>query len=583
MNVDDLRARMAVATASWRPGPPKALPSGAAVGVHNRLAAIALSAASSPKATERLRRLLLTEIDQTTGALLGLGMACVRELRDARGMYAYEACDSSGNVTVERFGIDEVPPTSSALLVFRAAQSLRQRVPPKQQIGVVHMLALEAELTATEAGLAAAVLADASAGEVSRLQRDVALVREAMQQGSAKLQRAALSWLEAKQNYVSSLAWTTWTLPVALSPDSSDAEVLAAADGLERLSHAMYRPLPIDSSIPTEQLKAIERGWSIYEDCGTAWAVMAVWLRCIAATDESRRCNICYRHLGSGMRRYCSVHTRTAKKRQKSRDLHVASLYRTSAQAFLQSGAGGLLEAGARIFHPTDISDLCSVAKGCDVPEPLVVPAATLSAILRELLPVLEPSLQDLAKLHFIRLLSLARTPFDREPAGDFMERVTSSRQRHAAPKWLCLEVFVETWFCSDVVIPWTDNVILGEGLDADHPIRASRSVLPSKLVIDLSFMRCWKLVGTLFDENAYLNFQSVAALRSRRDGKLDHPPSLAAIGAILGVSPEAVRKTLRHMDDPGSVASRRARVLPSGLRRVEQLLVGGIDGDSSE
>lgn len=573
MNVDDLCARVAVATAGWNLGPSTSLPSGIAVSLHSRMWAIAQLANTSSKVTSALRRRLLAQLDQSTEALIGMAMASMQDLYDSRCTFAYEAFDSSGNVTVERFGFDEIQPSSSALLVLRAAQSLRQRVPAKQQIAVVQMLALDAELTTAEASLHSSVLAEEGDREVRRLQSELARVQERNSQQRKKLPVAALSWLDSVGSNVSSLEWTTWSLPVALGQSCSDGEMLAVSEYLERLSRAMYRPLPIDTEVPAQELSAIERAWSIYEDCGTAFAVAAVWLRCMAATDESRRCMICYRHLGPGMRRFCSIHTRTSKRRQKSRDLHVSLLYKQNSQAFLESAPGIIQEVGARIACPNGIPFLCSAARDSNVPEPLVVPAATLAAMLRALLPVLQPSLHDLAGRHFELLLSLARAPFERAPSGDAEERSINARQRHAAPKWLCLEVFVETWFCSNVLVPWDSHITVGEGLDVHHPIGVTRAVLPSKLVLDLSFMRCWELIGKLFDENAYLNLQSVAAMRDQRESVLGRAPSLATIGAVLGASPEAVREALRRSTEPDGVSPRRRRVLPAGLRRIEQML----------
>lgn len=576
MNVDDLLARVAVATAGWRP-----VSADATTGIHGRLVRLAQSTDRSPRARDGLRRLLLAEIDQATEALINVATTCVQVLYDTRCVYVFETVDSSENVTVERFGIDEIQPTSSALTVFQVARSLRQRVSARDQSRVVNMLALQAELTTSEASMHASVLAGESDWEVARLRNDVARVQDNVRQLRTKLQSPALKWLDSDESRVSSLVWSTWSLPVALGPMASDTELLVASEFFERLSLAMYRPLPVDIAIPAEQFREIDRAWSIYEDCGSAYGVVAAWLRCMAATDDSMRCAICYRHLGPGMRRYCSTHTRTSKKRQNSRDLHVSILYKQTTQAFLKSAPNILREASAGIASPNDVPSMFRAALECAVPEPLALPAATLAAMLRSLLPVLEPSLHDLARHHFDRLLSLARTPFDHVPSGDFLERSNNSRQRHAASKWLSLEVFVETWFCSNVAVPWADHLTIGQGLDADHPIRSSRTVLPSKLVLDLTFMRCWELVAKLFEEYAYLNSDSAVAMRGHPGGALGRPPSLATIGAILGASSEAIRETLRHMSEAGEVTPRRRRVLPTGVLRVQQMLSRKAEGNS--
>jgi len=581
MNVDDLRARVTVATLGWLPGVAKALPSGSAVGVHDRLLALTYRAAASIRAADRLRRVLLAEIDRTTDALIVSVLGCLRELDDAGCAFSFDAHDSAGNVTVERFGIDEVPPVSSAVRVFRAAQSLRKLM-PRQQFDAMRMLSLQAELTASEASLYSSQLAGASDAEVSELRDVETIVRKKIYALTLQLPSATLNWLDSDENYVASVTWTTWCLPVSFLPTSTDAELLEASQWFEQLSRNIYRPLPIDTAIPAARLIAIERAWSVYEDCGSAYGVLSIWLRCIAATDVSRRCDICYRHLGSGMRRYCSIHTRTAKKRQKARELHVAALYRKSIQVFLQSTPSSLRDAASAVLGPTGIPSMLSVARANEVPDALLLPSATLAATLRELWPVLQPSLQDLVQEHFHRVLSLARQPFDQTPSGDFEERAINSMQRHLAPRWLCLDIFIETWFCSNVVVPWAGTLTVGEGLDVDNPIRSSRSVLPLKLSIDLSFMRLWVLVSKLFDEHAYLNYRSVSALRNQQDGALNRQASLVEIGAILGASAEAVRETLHPVSCTEAVTPRRKRVLPTALRRLEQMFATGTDEESS-
>ena len=581
MNVDDLRARVSVATVGWLPCAANALPTSEAVGVHDRLMALAHRAAGPLSAAGRVRQELLAEIDRSADALIVSVLECLRELREAGCAYSFEAVDSAGVVTVERFGIDEVPPVSSAASVLRAAQSLRL-LAPFGQIEAMRFLNLQAALSAAEADLHSSRLAGASDERVSKLQSVAASIQEKIIKLRWQLPNAVLNWLDSDENYISSLTWTTWSLPIMIGSASTDADLLEVSELFDRLSRQFYRPLPIDTGIPPERLTAIERVWSVYEDCGAAYAVLAVWLRCIAAVDESRRCEICYRHLGAGMRRYCATHTRTAKKRQKARELHVAALYRKSVRSFLQSAPRCLVDVADRVARPTDIQRMLCVAEDNNVPSALVLPAATLAAALRELWPVLQPSLQDLAQQHFLRLLSIARRPFDQPPSDNALERGTNSMQRAVTPRWLCLDVFVQTWFCSNVVVPWARPLTLGEGYDVDNPIRSSRSVLPSKLALDLTFMRSWFWVGQLFDDRAYLNYRSVLDLRNRGGGAVNRP-SLAQIGAILGASAEAVRETLHHASGAGTDSPRRDRVLPAALLKLERMIANGTDDETIE
>jgi len=85
--------------------------------------------------------------------------------------------------------------------------------------------------------------------------------------------------------------------------------------------------------------------------------------------------------------------------------------------------------------------------------------------------------------------------------------------------------------------------------------------------------MGAWREVDERFDHFAYLNLAKLDRLRRSGTREGQAGMSLADMAAVVGASPEAVRQTLRFADDKGSRNDRRNRIIPAGVRRLEQLL----------
>ena len=109
--------------------------------------------------------------------------------------------------------------------------------------------------------------------------------------------------------------------------------------------------------------------------------------------------------------------------------------------------------------------------------------------------------------------------------------------------------------------------------LDLDHPLADGMSVPPHRLASDLTHMGAWREVDERFNRYAYLNMANLNRLR-RTAATMGSPRlSLAAMGAAFGVSPEAVRQTMKFADCQSDGKDRRERIIPAGIRRLEQLL----------
>jgi hypothetical protein len=254
--------------------------------------------------------------------------------------------------------------------------------------------------------------------------------------------------------------------------------------------------------------------WDRFLDCGLGLSVLAAWLRCLALGDEGKRCEVCYRHLGPGMKRFCVVHVRRAHMRQNTRDLHLSAVHRRVLPALLEAkGVQELVDSVNLVVPVAPEREMLEAAKAAGLPAELWNGAAMLASQLRRFWPVIGPVLSDEIADHFSRMLDAAKAPFSTR-AGSAGELAQLGARRRDAQAWLSWESFFETWFGPEVSIPFAPQVMLGRSLDADHPIVHGGATAPARLALDLAHYWCWTAGDDALDRYAYLDIQRVAQLR---------------------------------------------------------------------
>ena len=569
MNKLDLCAQANAGVSGWiSNGAEPAAKSRAAL-VHQGLLDLVRESGSSLRSVHALKSALIRHINAESREVSRQALALATKLQDAR--FGMEVEDSVGKVSWATFKGSQVPPASEAPAVLRLATALHEQK-VKLQSAAMRAFEHETQLTAAEVHLFSAQLennalaARTSSSAVRSKQKE-------FKNELARLSAPARSLVLSDSYWVPSATWFSWALPVELAIASSDRELREAAKWYEQLRAAMYRPLPVDETAAEPLVRRWTRQWAEYEDCGSAFGVIAVWLRCMTTSPGGQRCEVCYRHLGKGLKRFCTEHKRTAGERQDARDLHVSGLYRPLAERLVRTRPQVERRLSTWSLPPEVVRAMLQHAQRSGISPELAMPAASLAAALRELFPALTPSVKDLLERRFGQLYAIAQAPF--EPAGarspeDWRE---ITRQRHEARHWLRWETLFKGLFGPAAPVPWCSGRKLGEGLDQDHPLVAGAEVPPDRLARDLMHMGAWREVDERFDHYAYLDLAKLNRLRrsGTREGKAEM--SLADMAAVVGASPEAVRQTLRFADDKGSRSDRRNRIIPAGVRRLEQLL----------
>lgn len=542
---------------------------GRATRVHQGLLSLVRDSGSTRRQVQALKPALIRHINAASRAVAMEALDLATKLQDAR--FGMEVEDSCGNLSWAMFKGSQVPPASGAPAVLRLATALHEQK-VKRQSAAMRALEHEAQQTAAEVDLFSAHL-EGSTPDSTTSSPAIESGKKGFREELARMSAHGRNLVLSDAYWVPSTTWFTWALPVELAIASGDQELREAANWYEQLRAAMYRPLPVDETASKPLVRLWKRQWAAYEDCGSAFGVIAVWLRCMTSSPGGQRCEICYRHLGKGLKRFCTDHRRTAAERQDARDLHISDLYRPLAERLVRTRPQVQKSLSTWSLPPESVRAMLQQAQRSGISPELAMPAASLAAALRELFPALTPSVKELLERRFGQLYAVAQAPFEHAGARSQEDWLAITRQQHEARHWLRWETLFKALFGPAAPVPWCTERTLGDSLDRDHPLVAGTEVPPDRLARDLMHMGAWREVDERFDRYAYLDLAKLNRLRRNDAGAGNPRMSLADMAAAVGASPEAVRQTLRFADGQGASNHRRDRIIPAGLRRLEQHL----------
>lgn len=535
--------------------------------LHAELVDIVKSAGASKQQASALRQALVSALNTASLKLVVDAKAAMDNLHDAQ--LTIDVAGPSRRRSFSQVLASEVPPFKHARLVIRFARGVRS-LPPSSQVWIARWVELEAlgQMLQTDLANAAAI-----GEQVQRIEASQALAVHKKNVGalSESAPAQASEFLEDHRFMVGPLAWGTWALPLQVSSAFANRELIEIADWYERLRAAMYRPLPMDDAAPPASIRRWRRGWRDFEECGEAFGLIADWLRAMASSGHARRCLICYRHLGPGMKRFCAQHQRTASARQDSRELHIAEVYGPVVKERIAT------HSAIDLMGPPseqDVRQMAEQAKASGICQELARPAGGLAASLRALYPLMTPPAREQLQRVFARMFSIAQEPFERKGVLTYEEQLRRIKQRREAPRLFTPSSFFRALYGAPYAVEWAEGRTLGAGLDVDHPLAHHDAVLPSRLALDLVHMSTWLEVDSLFDKFAYLNPLDLKRAKEGRPSMGAPPMSLAQVARAFGVSAEAVRQTLRHSDGLAGVSERRQRVIPTRLAELRAYLL---------
>lgn len=564
----DLLARLEAATINWRGGVAERAPS-AAQETHERLLAMVGGGEVSAKARRplgpsdlrgliaELRRISLHEMKHASSAL--------RSLAETGCRFQNEQEDFSGERHLVSLGIDQIPYLEPARSVLDMGVSLAE-LPNAHQARIVVYLDAAAELRHLEVRQQLELADGSPEGKIQRA-LNVAAARSPFVRAEQALPSPARAWLSAHQEAAHSLGWSHLSLPIFSSSPSNHKQLLAAAEALSQLSDCLIMPLRLAPDASARSRRRWLDLWRVCEQAASTLSVAAAWLRCLGSTGEYRRCEVCFRHVGEGMKKHCALHRRTARSRIPSREHHVSHIYgdawRHSAHS--DPGVGPLLDDPS--ISPEELHHMQRAARNERLPPEIANASAALAALLRTLFPLLGPRLQTHVKRHFDACVAEALA--SRKRTRNDATSLIGPPGR--ALKVLSWERFFGGLFGSIMPSDAATAFAAGKPIDLDHPLTSTmRTISTQKLVLDLLHLNVWISVDTAFDAYGYLDANAVlrdvgAALRESGTR-----PTYGELASQHRTTAQAVQQALtRKAANP-----RRRRILRQGSRELRLLFL---------
>lgn len=378
-----------------------------------------------------------------------------------------------------------------------------------------------------------------------------------------------------------------------IAVDLNDTELIQAADEFESAGNRLRRPFGFVKDASPAQVISWGRDFDTLEDASDALSVIAVWLRVLTGNIESRRCSVCFRHLRSGMKKYCLCHRAQPGKRLPKRTQITADVYKDfwSVDRLFRERSSRLRQVKDKdeSFEHLDLALTEIGVKASELPGKLKDSCRGLMACYRPIRNQLNEEftgLLDQGLAHFIRFCA---RPFDpRTPEGH--EDLELSSRQDAAAKFMTLSSFVSCWFGEKVRprafstffnVQTSDQATLS-GHDPYHPslllpdlkecTSHPRALSLRSCGIDLLHHDSWRFCEQHV-ARAFLPPEVLQEFRERGADSDSPPPSLRKLAIELGLSHEAVRNLVKKVGDGQADEPSLKRASASVLARARAVI----------
>lgn len=389
-------------------------------------------------------------------------------------------------------------------------------------------------------------IADGTSAERVKLALSLGAAQSLVQSAKDSMSPAALAWLTEHQEKLVKLKFSDLKLPIFPSNNSKPEDLFKGCVSLNQISDCLVRPIPLAGSDSTEIYVKWSNLWKTCDEAAECLSMVAAWMRCLASTSEFRRCQICFRHLGVGMKKNCSLHQRSAGVRIPSREQHVGDLYKHLWK--MKTEAGGVVQALLNCLSTLSESQSHSTKlASLKVLEPdVATAAASLAQFLTALQPFLSEKLQNVLTLRFEDAISLASREYAKVLRFSTPE-FGGGPPLHAS-RILSYERFFGSFFGMSLPSDLGTDFGLGKAIDLDHPLTStSQAITVEKLALDLLHLDSWICVDKSFDHHAYLNVDSVRQVIATALDAECSLPTYSVLGSIFHAKPQTVQQALQR------------------------------------
>ncbi len=511
-------------------------------GGHGRLAA------RRPISTADVQRLLAVIRENVLRHMLQAHEA-MSNLLESECRFECEEENFAGERHQLNLSMRDIPYMEPARDVLRLAVSLAG-LPLVQQEFIVECTRLDAELRSLEVREQLerdeGTTTNAVLGALS-----VAAAQTAAVRAERQLQPHARAWLAEHAPTLSAMGWSHLEMPVLGCRSSEPERLLRAAASLGDLSDCLVQPFSLDELASSSARQKWRGLWSLCQDAAEAFAVAETWLSSLGSIGTYRRCDLCFRHLGEGMKKNCSLHRRTAQVRIPGRELQMSKIYKTvwRKKVSTRTEVQALLEGGSPAPQLLDRHRKAAEDDGLETD--VAHAAACLGARLHTMLPLFGARLQALIKRHFAASVQEANK----------QRRDTSSVSVPPARvlRILTWERFFGALYGSLMPPEIATAFGCGKPLDLDHPLcSTNQAVSIQKLALDLVHLDAWVSVDMAFDSHMYLNGKAIALEIADAAAAGKERPTYRVLASRHRTTPQTIEQALKR----GVERERRRRVL---------------------
>lgn len=568
----DLLARLGAATISWGPGAIEGGPSFAR-DAHARLLAYVGGGRPGVMTRRPLRppdvRWLMTELRELSLQEMKQASAALRSLADTGCRFEDEQEDFSGERHRISLAIDKIPYLEPARCALDMSVSLAELL-KAHQASIVAYLDADAELRHLEIRQQLELPDGSPEGKIQRA-LGVAATRTALTRAEQALPPSARAWLSAHQETAHSLGWSHLSPPIFGNSLSDHQHLLATAEALDQLSDCLIMPLRLAQDASATSRRRWVEFWQVCEQAAETLSMAAAWLRCLASAGEYRRCEVCFRHVGEGMKKHCSLHRRTARTRIPAREHHISHIYGAAWQHSANSRPGVRPLLGGVNTSPEELQLMQMAAKNEGLPPDIANAAAALAAMLRTLFPLFGQGLRTLVKRHFDGCVAEALASRMRAP-NDTTSPLAPPARALRALSW---ERFFGGLFGSVMSSEEATAFSIGRPIDIDHPLTSTTQIISlQKLVLDLLHLDVWISVDVAFDAYSYLDKDAVLRDVDTILKEGGSRPTYSALAMRHRTTAQAVQQALTRK----AVRQRERRALRQGRKELRRMFLKPFD-----
>lgn len=571
MNVEDFLSTVGLSVNGWLYA--EGAEAGAALSAHNALLALVrderFQSVSNVRSGARFKKYLLKRVNELSVRAINEASCALQELTSTHCQLVLSEREEDGVLVPEPIDLQGVPALEVMPEVLSLSSSLRL-LSPRSQLGVVRAQSVIAEIEYQRMAIHWAK----EEGDVISLQThstELAKAEARLSRIQEQLGTAGHAWLLGNPRSEPVSWWSIWPLVPGVDHSLSAEDLEAVGSAYAEIGFWLTKPLPIAAVNDLQLARQWESLWKIYDQSGNTLVLLSSWLKALSVTQTANRCLICFRHVGPGLKRFCTSHKRTAEVRIPAHELRVSTIYKSLLKNKTTPAEKSFLSSPKRLPSAAAAASFKSAAVAFGVPHRLLNQVTYLAACLMGFRPVIGAQLEWKVEHHFARFVRDISKPYLVSHADLQVNPTELAYYRNVCAKSCNLLEYLRSWYGTTLGNSVLQKLLSCSANDPDNPLITSGAVQMEKLAVDWVHHSKWTQADGLVSELAYV---SLATLGRTASGKEGPSPSLRSIAARLRVSQQTVLQSMRYMSGDSSSNSkpRRERATPQGVATLRRL-----------